>query len=248
MKFFIINLSRDGFTMALAVVPGRELAHERAFKEKMTDLGLIEDKHYSKSKYCVYTYEVEGIVNTINILMTVPQEMILSCLYARQDGRPIIYRNVGARYATLMTALEFGSENTAILDLIDNFMFSHLSNYIQEFICKPFWDAPSVVQLRKDMLYIEKMMDCDFFIKPRYLLAYSCLYHACLTENNQKSIKKIALLSMFRQSPLLRTMNDMMNTFKEELAPCLKDRNHEEFLELYYRNLSGTRMKKAFSI
>ncbi|MDQ5883778.1 MAG: hypothetical protein QG556_115, partial [Pseudomonadota bacterium] len=60
MKFFIINLSRDGFTMALAVVPGRELAHERAFKEKMTDLGLIEDKHYSKSKYCVYTYEVNG--------------------------------------------------------------------------------------------------------------------------------------------------------------------------------------------
>lgn len=248
MKFFIINLSRNGFTMALAVIPGQELTYERAFKKKMLDLGLIENKHYSKSKYCVYTYEVEGVVNTVNVLMTVPQEMILSCLYVRDDGKPLIYRNIGARFATLMTAQEFGFEDTAILHQVDNFLFLALSNDIQEFICKPFGDAPSVVQLRKDMQIIRQMPDGGFFVKPKYLLAYCCLYQAYLLENNEKSVKNTSLLSMFMQSPLLRTLNEMLNTFKEELAPCLKDRGHEELEELYQRNICVTRTKKAFSI
>lgn len=233
MKVYIINLSRNGFEMALTEVPGGGLINEKTFKEKLAEWGLIENRHYHKSKKCLHTYEVQGVVNTVNVLLSLPQDMIQTGFYTRVDNQPIIYGIIGARYASTITSGEFGSEDITILRRADDFLFQVLKNFVTEHLTTTFSKNASIVQLQDDMRQIEQIRDIDFFDKPRYLLGYCCIYQAWYGEYNKKYSQSICSLLFFRTSPLLKILSDFMSMYQEKFAPSLNQISSEKLRELY---------------
>lgn len=238
MKVYILNLSRSGFEMALVALPGSGLINETAFKDRLAQLGLIENCHYIKSKKCLHTYEVQGVVNTVNVLMSLPQDMIEPSFYSRGDGQPINHGIIGARYATTITVNEFGMGDQAILRKVDVFLFQVLKNFIAEHLSPRFSKNSSIVELLNDIKQIEQISDIDFFENPRYLLGYCCIYRACCTANNEKRTQTFFSLSFFRSSPLLKILNEFMYLYKEEFAPSLKQITPGQLTELYVQNFS----------